>query len=269
MSQSVDLHAIATRRVVYEIPGMADVTIRRDFTYAAADGSAQPIEIYYPPSFGPGDRLATVVIVTGYRDAGVVRVFGRPAKDIGTNVSWAQLIAASGMAAVTYVNTDPAADAALVAEHLRARADSLGLDSRRFGIWSTSGNGPTALSLLIGPVREHVRCAALVYACLLDLDGTTHVADMARTVGFANPTAGRTLADLQPGVPIFIARAGQDEMPGLNAALDRFVAHALAANLPITVVNHHTGPHAFDAVDDGDASRAIIRQILTFFRTHL
>jgi len=56
-------------------------------------------------------------------------------------------------------------------------------------------------------------------------------------------------------LPLFIARAGRDE-PGLNETLDRFIAHALAANLPITLANHET-------------SREIIRQILGFLRLHL
>jgi len=66
-----------------------------------------------------------------------------------------------------------------------------------------------------------------------------------------------------------IARAGQDQFAGLNDALDRFVAKALARNLPITVVNHATGPHAFDTADDSETTRGIIRSILGFFRLHL
>jgi hypothetical protein len=41
--------------------------------------------------------------------------------------------------------------------------------------------------------------------------------------------------------PLFIARAGRDAVPLLNDALDRFVAAAVAANAPLTLVNHPTG----------------------------
>jgi acetyl esterase/lipase len=68
---------------------------------------------------------------------------------------------------------------------------------------------------------------------------------------------------------LFIARAGQDEFPHLNEALDRFVAGALARDLPVTVVNHAGAPHAFDLVHDSDATREIIRQLLRFLRFHL
>jgi acetyl esterase/lipase len=60
-----------------------------------------------------------------------------------------------------------------------------------------------------------------------------------------------------------------DQFVGLNDALDRFAAKALAANLPVTIVNHPSGPHAFDIFDDSDASREIIRQMLAFMRFHL
>ena len=53
-------------------------------------------------------------------------------------------------------------------------------------------------------------------------------------------------SDLPPDVPLFIARGGCDEVPQVNETLDRFITHALAANLPLTVANHATGPHAFD-----------------------
>ena len=87
--------------------------------------------------------------------------------------------------------------------------------------------------------------------------------------GYVTPAQGKTIADLPPNLPLLIARAGLDEMPGLNETLDAFVTRALAANRPLILVNHHRGPHAFDTVDPSNASRFAIRQVLAFFRTHL
>jgi hypothetical protein len=70
-------------------------------------------------------------------------------------------------------------------------------------------------------------------------------------------------------VPLFIARAGRDESPRLNEKLDRFVGDALARNLPITLVNHPEGPHAFDLFHDSAMTRAVIRQVLAFLQTSL
>jgi hypothetical protein len=107
------------------------------------------------------------------------------------------------------------------------------------------------------------------YGCLLDLDGATDVADAARQFGFANPGAGRTVADLRRDVPLFITRAGRDQFPAMNASIDSFIRQALQENLPITFVNHAEGPHAFDLFDDSRTSRDILRQTLLFLRQHL
>jgi hypothetical protein len=72
-----------------------------------------------------------------------------------------------------------------------------------------------------------------------------------------------------PDIPLFIARAGRDEMPGLNATIDRFVPAAIARAMSITLANHPTGPHSFDLLDDSPTTRAIVRQILAFLTIHL
>ena len=68
---------------------------------------------------------------------------------------------------------------------------------------------------------------------------------------------------------MFVARAGRDESPGLNTALDTFLLEAVRDNRPVTFVNHATGPHAFDVMDDSAATRRVIGQILAFMKSHL
>jgi len=51
--------------------------------------------------------------------------------------------------------------------------------------------------------------------------------------------------------------------------MDRFMADALARNLPLTMVNHAEAPHAFDLVHDSELTREIIRQLLRFLQFHL
>jgi len=51
--------------------------------------------------------------------------------------------------------------------------------------------------------------------------------------------------------------------------MDRFVAKALAANLPLTLVNYAEGPHGFDLFADSDTSREIITSVLRFLRSTL
>ena len=75
--------------------------------------------------------------------------------------------------------------------------------------------------------------------------------------------------DRWPDRPAFVVRAGQDETPGLNAALDRMFTLALAENRPVTLVNYPEGPHAFDLFRDTSETRRILQQGLAFLQAHL
>jgi hypothetical protein len=143
------------------------------------------------------------------------------------------------------------------------------VDGSRIGLYAASGNVPVALSLLMRPAAAPVRCAALCYGFMLDLDGSTAVAEAAKTWRFANPCEGRSVADLEAGVPLLVIRAGADAFEGLNQSVDAFVRHALDRNLPLTLVNHARAPHAFDLEDSSEATRTVIRQILAFLQFHL
>jgi hypothetical protein len=269
MSQDTQRDHISKKRVVYTMPGVDAVTVRRDEPYRVTDAGALTMDLYYPPDSKSGARRSAVIFVTGFPDAGAQRMLGCRLKDMGSYISWGQLAAASGLVAITYTNQEPAADVHAVLQHVRQNAASLNIDANRIGVWAGSGNVPTALSVLMQDARDYLKCAVLCYGYMLDLDVSTGVADAARQWGFANPCAGKSVDDLPREVPLFIVRAGQDQMPGLNETLDRFLAKAVTRNLPITFVNHPEAPHAFDLFDDSETSREIIRRMLAFFQFHL
>jgi hypothetical protein len=214
-------HEVTTRRVLYEIPGMQSVPVR-DATFTGGDGEPLPMRIY-------GTRGPTVVIVEGYPDPGFSQKLGCRFMDMEWTISMAQLIAASGMTAVTHSNRDPKADAIALLKSFAAQ---------RVGIWATSGHGPVALTAL-----EHASCGVLI-----------------------NPIVDEGPHD---GKALFIVRSGADETPGLNAALDAFVTRAIAANRPLTVVNYPEAPHAFDLFLDTPETGRILQQGLEFLRAHL
>jgi hypothetical protein len=269
MSQETQISEMVKKTAVYQMPGMEAVTVRKDVVYRTAGTDDLLLDLYTPPDRAAGARTPAVVLVGGYPGGGFEKMFGCRFKDMGSSVSWARLIAASGLAAVTYTNREPAADLDAVLRHVRENAASLGIDEARLGVWASSGNVPLALSLLLREAPQPVRCAALLYGFLLDLDGATGTADASRQFGFANPCAGKTLDDVARDIPLFLGRAGQDQFAGLNDSIDRFAAGALSRNLPVTVVNHPEGPHAFDLFLDSEMSREVIRQTLAFLRFHL
>ena len=184
------------------------------------------------------------------------------------SVSLAQLIAMSGMMAVTHTTRQPATDIYEVLDYLDHKAAAPGVDATRVGLWAVSGHVPVALSALIRQPQRSFRAAVFSNGFTLDLEGSA-VADAARTYGFVNACARHSVDDLPPDVPLFIARSGQDELPGLNDALDHFVSAAVRRNLPITFVNHPAAPHCFELNDDSELSRSIIGQMLAFMQFHL
>jgi len=257
---------ISRKRAVYRIAGMEHALVLKDVVYRTTDAGPLTVDVYSPADAGEGVPRPAVVLVTGYSDAGFEKMLGARFKEMAMSVSWGQLIAASGLVAIAYENREPAVDLDALLLYVRENAASLNIDADRIGLWACSGHVPLALSALM---RLRLRCGALLYGYMLDLDGATGVEESAQMFRFANPNSGRTLDDLPADLALFIVRAGQEQFPHLNNSIDRFVAKALALNRPITVVNYATGTHSFDLLQDCEDSRAIIRQSLEFLRAQL
>jgi hypothetical protein len=259
---------ITLKPVVYRIDGMEAAAIRKNVVYHT-NGGDLTLDAYYPSDFHSADRRPAVILVVGYSDAGAQAKVGRKFKEMESLISWSRLIAACGLIAITYTNREPAEDLAAVLRYVRENAEALGVDGTRLGLWASSGNSPLALSALMQDSAKPIQCAAFFYPFLLDLDASALVANASKTFKFVNPCAGKTVDDLPFGVPLFLAKAGRDEFAGLNGAIDRFVCEALERNLPLTVVNHPTGPHAFDLLQDSAFSRSVVQQALKFLQSHL
>jgi len=251
------LREIAKKKVVYTLPGMDAVTVRSG-TYSTGHEDLA-MDIYYPlDAAGPAP---VVVFAVAYPDPpGRIRQYGPV-------TSWARLMAASGMAAAIYATNDCVENIHAVVRHLRTNAATLGIDSTRIGVFAESANVSVALSALMRDAS--IKCAALLTGFTMDLDGSTTVAAAAKQYTFVDACAGRSVDDLPDTVPMFFLRAGRDQFPGLNDALDRVIAKALARNLPVTLVNHATGTHGFEFDQDNDLSREMIRQVLAFLGRHL
>jgi acetyl esterase/lipase len=228
------------------------------------------MDIYYPPDVPSETRTPAVIFVFGYPDVGFQKMLGCKQKEMESFISWAQLVAASGLVAITFTtDKDPEADINALIRYIQRNGPALGIEENAIGVWACSAHVPTALSVLMQEDRGYLRCAVLCYGYMLDAEGTTAVAEAAKQYGFANPCAGKSVKDLPKNMSLFIVRAGQDQMPHLNEVLDQFLVNALDRNLPITFINHAAAPHAFDLSHDSEHTRRIIREILAFMRCHL
>lgn len=260
------MNDMTKRRIVLNLPEMEQVSVERDSAYAERDGALLGFDVYRPPGT-PSGPLPALLFVTGYADEGFKALTGCRMKEMGAYVSWGELVASAGIVGITYENRDPAEDAQAVLRYIVRHAAELGIDPARIGIWSSSGNVPNAIGLLCGGGGS-LACAALCYGYMLDLDGDTFVRDAASQYRFVLAPASASI-EAMPPLPLLVVRAGQDENPGLNASIDRFVAAALQRNLDLTLLDYPEAAHAFDIVDDSDASRAMIRKILAWIEEKL
>ena len=265
MNETTARHPITLKGMVLRIEGMESVVIERNLEYGPT-GEGLVMDVYRPSNLSDGCHAPVVLIAAGYPDVGVPRLLGCAFREMEMCGSLGRLIAASGMAAVSYTTRNPAADIDSVLERLAAEGPAVGVDASRTGLWAVSGNVPVALATLAHNHHGRIRAAVLSNGFMFDADGSSTVAHAARTYGFVNAADGISARDLPSGVPLFVMRAGRDENAGLNTSLDRFVDHALALNLPITVVNEPDARHAFELHEDSAVTRYHIASMLAFMR---
>jgi dienelactone hydrolase len=230
--------------VVLRPPAGTAVDVHADLGYLVTGGRELPMDVYRPA--GHEGAVPVVLLVHGEADPAVLR----GVRGWGQYTGWGRLLAAQGLAAVVFEHravqeagiaaVDAEVDAAIAA--VADRAGELGLDRGRLGVAGFSAGAMLAARATARAPRP-IRCAALCYGP----------------------------PDIEPDPalpPLLVVRAGRDH-PELNRAIEAFLVAALAANLPVELVNHPDGHHAFDTVDDTDESRRVIRRVLTFLGEHL
>jgi hypothetical protein len=125
-------HEITLKPVLFHLPGMADVAVRRDLEYRRTAAGPLTMDVYAPSADGPA--TPAVILVVGFSDVGARQVIGCAAKDMESFSSWARLIAASGMTAIAYCNGgEPPGDLQALVRYVRENAGTLGVDASPCG----------------------------------------------------------------------------------------------------------------------------------------
>jgi len=260
------------RPVVYLLPDMDRVRVISNLKYSKVDNPYLLMDVYVPPDLKPHERCPVVVFIHG--GAGPEY----KAKDWGMFQSWGRLVAAAGMVAVMFTHrfsppphlllVEAASDLNDALGYLQLNAESFQADGDCVGVCAWSSGGALLTPLLIeSPV--YVRCLVAFYG-LLDVQQYAPPGDAAALQYLKAFSAITSLPeDASTLMPMLILRAGRDEIPALNDALDRFVTKALAVNAPITVTNYPAGGHGFDNNRDEERSKQIVRSSIGFMRTHL
>src|SRR6185503_16535578 len=221
--------------IVYRVPGMANVKVRRDVALA----DAPKLDLYTPAAAKPG-KLPVVVFINGvgYRPDSKL-------KDWQIYQDWARVVAARGYAAVLHATdgTHVQADITKLLERLHSDGASLGLDPERIAIWACSANVSQALPIVMDSAPAGVRAAVIYYG-------------------------SGVVKQLRKDLPVYWVLAGADDQ-NLITGQRAMWTRAIADGVPWTMVNAPTLPHAFDALDAGADSRRVVGETLAFFDAQL
>lgn len=262
---------LVNKPVVYTVPGMDQVQVRKDLVYKKSDDPNVKMDVYTPPGLAAGEKRPAVIFIHG----GAPTQY-RP-KEWGFFQSWGRLVAASGMVGVTFtyrqgypktVTLDSASDVADAVAYVRANADTLGIDKDRLCLAAYSAGGPMLSPFLRG-APDYVRCVVGFYVFM----------DIRQSDAYRASEKEETLRRFSPIVqisegkgrftPLFLAQGGKDEIPTLKGSVDRFVDEALVRGVPLTFLFHPDAPHAFDNQLTDDRTRELVREAVEFMKWHL
>src|SRR5512135_1030404 len=130
MAEMPSFEQVIRMEIVYRVPGMETVFLRRGVPYANPGGEALMFDLYRPAGPAETERLPAVVLIHG----GPIPRIG--AKNMGVFTSFGRLLAASGLAAVAFDHRflaaerflDAAEDVESLVRFLRGHAGELGID---------------------------------------------------------------------------------------------------------------------------------------------
>ena len=277
MATDDPLGHVVNARLVYHLPGEERTSVMKNVPFKTTEGLTLHLDAYLPPDLKPTETRPAVIFVSG--DTPPEYMLG--VKDWGIYVGWGRLVAASGLIGIPFQHRvmedlhpsrldTVVQDVADAVAYVRAHAADLHVDPDRLCIWAGSAGAVAGLRVALADPQPAIRCVVSYYG-LFDL---ALYAQM-RELPVPAPEVLQALSPLtylrqhpERLPPIFIARMEHD-IPGLNIAVDAFVAAATAAQAPVELMNHPEGHHGFDTEDNDKQSRAIIAQTLTFMHRHL
>jgi acetyl esterase/lipase len=256
--------------VLYTLPAMERVSVKKGLIYKNVDGQDFPLDVYYPPDLVPDAPRGAVLFVHGGSQPEQVEHIteSRP------YVTWCQLVAASGLIAVLFKHRtdegysklpEAASDVDDLIAFVRKESLSLCIDPDALTIWTASSGPLVALRTVLRDTPTFLRGIVVYYGLMSLLNPSYFTFNKQEKLLLQAFSPSFLLTTLDPNkvAPLFVVKAGRDRA-FLNESIDEFVTIASQHNLPITFLNHPTGSHGFDILNDDAHTRTIIKATLAF-----
>ena len=255
--------------VVYKVAGTDKVKVVGNLKYTETKDENVLMDIYLPPEIAKTEKRPAVIFIHG----GVKTEY--TPKDWGEFTTWGRLIAASGFVGVTFTHRleypnksleNAADDVNAAIKYVRDNADKYNVDKNRICLIAYSAGGPM-LTLAMRGNTPFVKCIVGFYS-FMDIRQSDYKQTEKPEIIRAFSAINYLEKDADKIPPLFIARAGLDEVPTMNDSIDRFINKALGRNITLNFANQPNGVHGFDNQTDDARSREIIREVIEFIKIH-
>jgi hypothetical protein len=216
-------------RLAFPAPA-ADITVAMDVEYARVGTTRLAMDVY-KPNAASGARTPALIFFN--RATGADRS-GR------FYAAWARAAASRGIVGILpdLRQGSEAADFALLVAYLSAHAAEHGIAG--LAVYAGSGNVSNAFPAVEDPKQTAIGAAVMYYG-------------------------SAPIREFRLDLPVLYVRAGLDRPP-VNESIASLTALAVSQNAPVTLLNYAGGHHAFEIVDDTDATRQVIDQTLDFVK---
>ena len=226
--------------VVLEHPETKNVVVKSGVTYYSDERATLSMDVYLPPGLGKNEARPAVVFLNAVGDNP-----GQPKlKSWGIYASWPRLIAANGFVGISMdCDRDRVAESlAWVFKFLAVKGGDLHVDADRLGVYAASANVTRSMNYLMSSDAHPGIKAAVLY--------------------YGNYTDGPYRKDL----PVFFVIAESDVHGEGYSSLWKEV---LKNRAHWTVQMASGLVHAFDAFQDTDDSKRLVRQTISFWKNYL
>ncbi len=218
-------------RFAYSVsPGA--VTVSRDVRYGTARDTPLMMDVYR--AAGSVDARQPAIIFFNTATG--------PQRNNVFYAGWAQTAASKGLVAIVpdLRSGTQAQDYQSLVTHLTDRAADYGIDRDAISVYAGSGNVSTAFPIVEDPKQTAIKAAVMYYGAA-------------------------AINQFRRDLPVLYVRAGLDRPP-VNRAITELASLAVSQNAPLTLLNHPTGHHAFEMIDDDDATRKVIDETIEWVK---